>query len=162
MARTRVKLDIRDTDKGWKKLGRVIRLSGRPSVTAGIHGRDKGRTEGAINNVGLAAIHEFGAPQANIPERSFIRSTVDDQLKTWQHLLGKLGGSIYALELPVEGALEIVGLKMSSDIQRTINKGNPDWDALKPATIARKASAKALIDTRELLRSVKHYVGSTF
>lgn len=162
MARTRIKVDVVDADRGWKRLGRIIRLARRPSVTVGIHGRDKGRSEGAINNVGLAAIHEFGAPLANVPERSFIRSTVDSELKVWQRLLGKLGGSIYALELPVEGALEIVGLKMSSDIQRTINKGRPEWDDLKPATIARKASAKALIDTRELLRSVKHYVGSNF
>lgn len=162
MARTRVRLDVRDTDRGWKRLGRVIRLAGRPSVTAGIHGRDKGRSEGAINNVGLAAIHEFGAPLANVPERSFIRSTVDDKLKSWQRLLNRLGGSIYALEMPVEQALNVMGLRMASDIQRTINKGRPEWDDLKPATIARKASAKALIDTRELLRSVKHYVGSTF
>ncbi len=162
MARTRVRLDVVDTDRGWKRLGRVIRLSGRPSVTAGIHGADKGRSEGAINNVGLAAIHEFGAPQANVPERSFIRSTVDDKLPVWRRLLTKLGGSIYALELPVEQALNVVGLRMASDIQRTINKGRPEWDDLKPRTIARKASAKALIDTRELLRSVKHYVGSTF
>ena len=160
MGRTRVKLDIVDTDKGWKALARVIRLSGRPSVTAGVHGRDKGRSDGEINNVGLAAIHEFGAPLANVPERSFIRSTVDDRLKLWRRLLTRLGGQIYALETPVESALNTVGLRMASDIQRTINKGRPEWDDLQPATIARTASTKALIDTRELLRPIKHYVGS--
>ena len=158
MARTRVTLKVKDTDRGWNKLARVIRLSGRPSVTAGVHGTEKGRTVGEINNVGLAAIHEFGAPLANVPERSFIRSTVDDKLKSWKRLLTKLGGSIYALEMPVEQALNVVGLRMASDIQRTINKGRSDWADLKPATIARKASTKALIDTRELLRSIKHHV----
>ncbi len=156
--RTRVKLSVTDTDKGWDRLWRVILNSSRPSVTAGVHGEDKGRTEGAINNVGLAAIHEFGSELASIPERSFIRSTVDDKIKSWERLLGKIGGSIYALEMSTEQALNIMGLRMASDIQRTINRGRSDWEALKPATISRKDSTKALIDTRELLRSIKHRV----
>ena len=156
----KVKLKVTDTDKGWRKLAREIFGSTKLAVTAGVHGAEKGRTEGAINNVGLAAIHEFGNLEASIPERSFIRHTVDTKLPSWERLLGKLGGRIYALEIPVEQALEIVGLRMSSDIQRTITRQPPHWDPLKPATIARKASEKALIDTRELLRSIKHKVGS--
>ena len=157
---SRVKLDVRDVDRGWRALARRIRLSSRVSVTVGVHGADKGRTEGEINNVGLAAIHEFGSRKAKIPERSFIRHTVDNKLPTWERLLGKLGGPIYALEMPIEQALEIVGLKMASDMQRTITKQPSEWDPLKPATIARKDSEKALIDTRELLRSIKHKVGA--
>ena len=156
--RTRVKLHVTDTDRGWKKLRRVIFGASRPEVTVGVHGADKGRTEGAINNVGLAAIHEFGSEKASIPERSFIRLTVDEQLKTWERLLSKLGGSLYALELSTEQVLNIVGLRMASDMQRTISKQPSTWDDLKPATIARKGSAKALIDTRELLKSIKHRV----
>lgn len=155
----RVKLQVRDIDRGWKKLWRTIRTSNRVAVTAGVHGQDKGRTEGEINNVGLAAIHEFGSRAANIPERSFIRLTVDTKLPSWERLLGKLGGKIYALEMPIEQALEITGLRMASDMQRTITRQPSGWDPLKPATIARKASEKALIDTRELLRSIKHRVG---
>lgn len=155
MARSRTTLTVTDTDRGWRKLRRLI-FGGRPSVTVGIHGAEKGRTEGAINNVGLAAIHEFGSALAGIPERSFIRLTVDEQLKTWERLLNKLGGSIYALELGTEQALNIMGLRMASDMQRTISKQPSVWDDLKPATIRAKASNKALIDTRELLRSIKH------
>ena len=156
--RTRVKFKVTDTDKGWKRLRRVIFGASRPEVTVGVHGAEKGRTEGAINNVGLAAIHEFGSRLASIPERSFIRLTVDEKLKSWERLLTKLGGSLYALELSTEQALNIVGLRMASDMQRTINKQPSVWDDLKPATIARKASNKALIDTRELLKSIKHQV----
>ncbi len=156
--RTRVKFRVTDTDKGWKRLRRVIFGASRPEVTVGVHGEDKGRTEGAINNVGLMAIHEFGSRIANIPERSVIRLTVDEKLKSWERLLTKLGGSLYALELSTEQVLNILGLRMASDMQRTINKQPSTWDDLKPATIARKASNKALIDTRELLKSIKHRV----
>ncbi len=156
--RTRLKLDIVDTDKGWRRLRRVIFGSGRPEVTAGVHGEDKGRTEGAINNVGLAAIHELGSRLAGIPERSFIRLTVDEKLKTWERLLARLGGSIYALELSTQQALDIVGLRMASDMQRTISKQPSSWPDIKDATKLRKASEKMLIDTRELLKSIKHKV----
>jgi len=156
--RSRVKFHVTDTDKGWKRLRRLIFGASRPEVTVGVHGADKGRTDGAINNVGLAAIHEFGSRLASIPERSFIRLTVDEKLKTWERLLTKLGGSLYALELTTEQVLNIVGLRMASDMQRTINKQPPTWETLKPATIARKASNKALIDTREMLKSIKHKV----
>ncbi len=159
MGRTRVRLELTDVDKGWKRLWRVIINSSRPSVTVGIHGADKGRTEGQINNVGLAAIHEFGSRKANIPERSFIRLTVDTKLKSWERLLGKLGPDIYTKGMPVERALAVVGLRMASDMQRTITSQPSQWPPLKPATIRRKASEKALIDTRELLRSIKHKVG---
>lgn len=159
-SRSRVKLDVIDTDRGWRRLRRIIFGSGRPEVTVGIHGAEKGRTDGEINNVGLAAIHEFGAPLASVPERSFIRLTVDEKLKSWERLLTALGGKLYALELSTKQVLDTVGLKMASDMQRTISKQPSQWEDLKPATIARKASNKALIDTRELLRSIKHQVSA--
>ncbi len=158
-------MTVKDIDKGWKQLGETIRKSGNLSVTVGVHGRDKGRTDGAINNVGLAAVHEFGSPQASIPERSFVRSTVDARIadRVWTRKINKLGSAIYAGTMSVRQALEIMGLTMSRSIQRTIStsgdSASANWQDLKPATIARKASEKALIDTRELLKSVKHYVG---
>lgn len=156
MAKSRAKLVVSDRDLGWDKLGREIRKSARTRVTAGIHSADRGRTQGSLDNVQLGVIHEFGKPQVGIPERSFIRLTVDEKLKSWQRLLATLAGKVYALELTEVQALNIIGLRMASDIQNTITKQPGSWDDLKPATIARKGSTQALIDTRELIRSIRH------
>ena len=164
MAKSRVKFVVSDKDLGWDKLGREIQKSSQIHVTAGVHGSDRGRTVGAIDNVQLATVHEFGAPQVGIPERSWLRSTVDARLRDgrWPRLLAKVSGDVYATTMSTRQALNIMGLAMASSLRRTIDTSGASagahWPNLKPATVARKGSAKALIDTRELIRSIRHRV----
>jgi hypothetical protein len=50
---------VKDQDLGWKKIKKTIRAADGWTVTVGVHGTEQGRP-GEIDNIALAAIHEFG------------------------------------------------------------------------------------------------------
>ena len=160
MAKKAVRLKVTDRDRGWRKLKRTLATTTKPYVEVGVRGEDDARPGGEIGNVELAAVHEFGAAagplgEIDIPERSFIRSTIDEHLKEYRALLGKLGRQIYTLRMRPKQALAILGLKATSDMRRMIERGGPgNWPALAPSTIARKGTDKKLIDTGLLKASI--------
>lgn len=65
-------IGVKDYDKGWKKLKREIK--GMRNVVAEIGPRGD-------RNVMLANVHEFGAPQKNIPARPHLRPAFDENKK---------------------------------------------------------------------------------
>ena len=71
----------------------------------------------------IIIIHEFGAPDAGIPERSSVRSTYDANVKKWGQQTDKLVGQIYDGKLTVETALDRIGLVMINDTKKTIVAG---------------------------------------
>lgn len=152
----RVAVRVVDRDLGWRKLGREVRKRGA-FVTVGIHGEDDSRA-GGIGNVELGTVHEFGSERAGIPERSFIRSTLDRNIGAYRTMIRDLGNRVYATLITTEQALELVGLKVASDIRKTISRGLKP--VLKPATIAARefGGTKPLIDRGDLQRSIKHKV----
>ncbi|EGO5846005.1 hypothetical protein [Enterococcus faecalis] len=96
------------------------------------------------------------AEQVTIPERSFIRSTFDEQSRAWSDyaltLVKKLiDGKMTATEL-----MNRLGLRMQRDIQRTIrNLSDPPNS---PITTNNKKSSNPLIDTGKLRQSVTYKV----
>lgn len=148
----RTRVTVRDRDMGWKKLGRTLNSLLKPHVEVGVRGEDGARKDGGISNVEIATIHEFGAPEANIPERSFIRSTVDGHIAVYAKLTKLLARKVYTLKLPLPAALGILGVKVSGDMRRQIRNGiSPE---LSQETIDRKGSSKPLIDTGQLVQAI--------
>lgn len=105
----------------------------------------------SLTNAELAAIHEFGAPRANIPERSHIRGTFDAQQQAWQALASKLLKGVIEGRFDGEQALGILGEQAVADMRRFVRAGVPP--PLKPETIRRKGSSTPLIDTGRYLQS---------
>lgn len=107
----------------------------------------------------IARIHEFGAPRANIPERSFIRATFRirrDDLVTVQK---KIATGILTRKITEIQAMEILGDWAVAAIQSTIIQLGPFiWTPLKPATVARKGSSAPLIDTGQLVQSISRVI----
>ena len=106
--------------------------------------------------VEIGAIHEFGA--GNVPERSFIRDTVD----TYRAKYLKYMGASFRREVmdiakskstPAESiTLKRLGLMVEGDMKKRIAQGiNPP---LKPETIRKKKSSTPLIDTGQLRASI--------
>ena len=58
---TRPKAKVIERDLGMKRAQRSIKALDGWAVTIGVHGEDGGQREGEIDNIGLAAVHEFGA-----------------------------------------------------------------------------------------------------
>ena len=92
-----------------------------------------------------------------IPERSFIRSTVDAHAKgDWARESEALKKAVVQDGLTVDVALKRMGLLIKAAIQAKIRSNVPPPNA--PSTIARKGSSKTLINTGQLLNSIDYEV----
>lgn len=100
----------------------------------------------------VAAVHEFGAPAAGIPQRSFIRAGVDAQLAEIQRVQRALAGQTIRGATTLDVALDRLGAKVAALLQNRIAAGiDPPNSA---ATIARKGSSKPLVDTGQLKAAI--------
>lgn len=143
----------------WDKL--LTKLLARRTrgahVKVGVLG-DAGNKDhgGGVTVVDIAMIHEFGAPGANIPERSFIRDTMTKEQKRIGNIAGKVAVKVVTGTMPVVKALDILGLAAVSMVKKNMTGSIPP--PLQAATIEAKGSSKPLIDTGQLLSSITHEV----
>lgn len=100
----------------------------------------------------LGAIHEFGAPRANIPERPFLHPAMREGAPQIERLSQVLLFQLQNGQTTKEIALEKLGLLGVRLVQQKIDEG--PFVKLKDATIARKGSSKPLIDTGQMVQSV--------
>ena len=129
----------------------------------------KGLTSGAVLETGypegvyypdgtlmakVAAIQEFGAPEANIPKRPFMKPTVENHEGEWAD---KLGSLLVLADYDAKAALQVLGEVTKSDLQDSIKSVMEP--PLKPATIrAKGGNAKPLEDTKAMLDGVQSNV----
>lgn len=113
---------------------------------------EKGNPE-SITNASLAYIHNFGAPEANIPARPFmvegiegVREKITDRMYTVG--TAALEGNKQAVDM----GLNAVGLTAQLGIQDKINDGPFTPNA--PSTVKAKGSDSPLIDTGQLRNAV--------
>lgn len=145
------------TDNGFAEMLTRARALDALTIRVGILADTPKRTRsgqkgGKLSLVEVAFLHEFGAPAAKIPQRSFIRATVDKHAAEIRDLQVKLATTVLAGKMTVETAAGLLGAKVAAWCQNAISDGIPP--ALAPATIARKKSSKPLVDTGQLKSSI--------
>lgn len=147
-----------DKDRGMKRILRQLDAAEGWQVTIGVHGEDAGERGdfAEIDNVALAAIHEFGAPGAGIPERSFLRAAFDKNVRKYVRVLLIGARKIVAGTGTPKQAVGLAGEVAVADVVNLINAGIPPPNEL--ATIEAKGSSKPLIDTSQLKQSIKPVV----
>jgi hypothetical protein len=170
---------VQDVDHGWEDLKQVLEnlKSGEAYVKVGIlgdeaakvapehqHGAAGAAAAEPLTNVKLALIHEFGAPEAGIPERSFIRVPFDLGQSANTAKLSKLVKSVYGGKLTIRKALEVMGFAVKWDIKNFVIRGQvtpPDSEAtIRKKTEkgawnkASKGSPVTLIDTKVMVNTV--------
>jgi hypothetical protein len=125
-------------------------------VCVGVLGNAKAkRSKGSIDNVQLAAIHEFGT--STVPARPFIRPAVALHHEEYVAALDRIQKRVVrGADVDVE--LGRLGMKAVGDIRVYITRGSSIPPPLKPETIKRKGSSRALVDTGQLLRSIDSVV----
>ena len=133
--------------------GRVVRVGVLDDAPKTEH--DGGSSQMSLLEV--AATHEFGAPAANIPQRSFIRGTVEAKGAEIATLQVALAKRVLEGKLEPDAALEQLGAKVVSMVQNRIADGIAP--ALNPETVDRKGSTTPLIDTGQLRSSITYRVG---
>ncbi len=147
---------VRDTDKGFDAFFKGLKAVGKNRVKVGIQGREAAQVRpGGSTMVEIAAHHEFGAPNANIPQRSFIRSVADENRREYDNRTEAIVRKLVASPktTSVKGELLKLGEQVRRDVLAKIDSNIPP--ALKQATIDRKGGDNlALVDTGLMRASV--------
>jgi hypothetical protein len=151
---------VRERDLGLQALLTKLKATKSIHVKVGVVGNEAAQAhDGHLTNAQLAAIHEFGAPGANVPERSFIRSTVDAKRHEYTaSLIPSLLKSVVSSRISVFQAFELFGQRLAADIRARITQGDGIPPPLAAATIAAKGSSRPLVDTGRLLAAITYKV----
>jgi len=155
-------LRISDKDLGMSRILRDFKHLNGSFVKVGLQGSlgNKIHKESYKTVIDIGATHEFGDPESNIPERSFLRGTYDRHKKDWLKLNKALLLKLLTFKLSLTKSLDVMGLRLTSDIKKFIRKGIAPPNA--PSTLARKASKGKsgrvipLIDTGQMINSINY------
>lgn len=109
-----------------------------------------GQKGGKLSLVEVAFLHEFGAPAARIPQRSFIRATVDKHAAEIRELQTSLAVRVLKGTMSVEQAAELLGAKLAAWCQNAISDGIPPG-LKRPRP---QGGTKPLVDTGQLKSSI--------
>tara|TARA_R110000744_G_scaffold20470_1_gene53739 strand:- start:10382 stop:10834 length:453 start_codon:yes stop_codon:yes gene_type:complete len=98
----------------------------------------------------VGTIHEFGSDVRNIPQRSFLRSTVQEKRRKYKVMFKKLAKKIIDGTITSKQALQMIGLQVESDVKDKIT------DIKEPELKSREGNP--LVDTGHLRQSITHEV----
>lgn len=145
-----------------KEFNDVVKKMANSHVKIGVN-ESAGAHDGegpTLSNADIASFHEFGTTfedgSENIPQRSFIGSSIDELRPELKELSKKLQGQILVGKLTTKQALGLLGEKVKAHIINKINSGIDPGNA--PETIIRKGSTTPLIDTGQLKQSITYKV----
>lgn len=142
---------MKDIDKGFKEAIKKLQVLAGKTLQVGILS-DAGVNEKTGTLIAeYAYYNEYGTK--DIPARSFIRSTCDEQSKKWDAMVDQMK---FDPSYSVERLLGTLGTQMAGDIRDKIGSNVPP--PLSPATIKRKKSSKTLIDTGVMRKSIKYKI----
>lgn len=155
-------MSVREKDQGAGKLLANLKALSKLTVRVGVLDEAPKKPGTAADGkaargsratlLGVAAAHEFGAPAAGIPQRSYIRATVDLKRAEIEKVQADLAAQVAAGKIDGRTALARLGAFVQGLIQQRIAEGI--GPALKPATVRRKKSSKPLIDKGQLRSSI--------
>lgn len=92
----------------------------------------------------------------NIPERSFIRSTFDEEIGNIEEFVNYLFNQLLSGNLTAHKLFELVGEYCQSLVQRKII--DLDTPANHPYTVEQKRSSNPLIDTGHMMQNIRYKV----
>lgn len=148
---------VKTTDTGFPKhIRKAINDAKGVRVDVGYFQEDKS-SDGKTFLAEQAAYNEFGAPRANIAERSFMRSTVDENDKAYEKDIANIFNDVQSGKHTLIEGLSKFGQWVRDDIVQKIiairSPGN------KPSTIKAKGYDNPLIQTSHMANSTKYKVG---
>lgn len=143
---------MKDIDKGFKAAIQKLQALKGKTLQAGILASEGTNTKTGTLIAEYACYNEFGTK--NIPARSFIGSTCDEQSKKWDAQIDKIVGKVIEdSSANVEQLIGLLGEQIVGDIKEKITSNIPP--PLSPPTIKRKKSSRTLIDTGIMRNSIK-------
>jgi len=146
----KITLSVKDDKRVWEQILRNMAGANDRGVVTGIF-------KGDISE--YAHHNEFGAPNANIKKRPFMRNAFDKNQESYAKMFSDMWQDVTGpTHTRVTGWLTRIGIKARNDIIQTISKGGFHKNA--PSTIASKGSSKPLVDTGDMQRAITFFVGN--
>ncbi len=146
---------VRDTKgAGIRALKQRMGSLGAYQVMVGV---PAGKTEEDGTSLALvAAVNEFGSQDGHVPERSFLRAGIRENLAEFKRM-NEVTLKALANGRTTEGhALGLLGELAKSKVQDKIGRGPFTPNA--PSTIAKKKSEKPLVDSGNLRQSITYEI----
>ena len=143
-----------DRDRGYNQLLNAFKKlagSSNPEILIGVRSSAGDYPNGA-SVVLVASVNEFGSSDGHVPERSFLRSTLDENRTKYESDMGGALAKVILGKGNMRTELGKVGAMVVADVQRKIT--TLDTPANAPSTIRQKGSANPLIDTGRLRSSI--------
>jgi hypothetical protein len=134
----------------------AVRDLGARDVKVGFPESTGSRGGDDLNNPTLAYIHEYGAPEAGIPERPFLVVGVESALPTITKVMKDGAKAALTGRNTAGQTLNRVGLVAQGAVQKKIVNGPFAPNA--PGTVQRKGSDRPLIDTGALRQAVSYVI----
>ena len=152
---------VRVKDKGWQKIiataKRYSGLHGRVA-SVGIQGPEaEGRSGDPATNAMLGTVHEFGCPKRGIPERSFLRSTFNENLSKYEQELERIS-ALGASGEDIEGELRMLAEQFRADVLAKLKSDIPPPTQRQLDPDNPKSADPALFDTGQLWNSISAQV----
>ncbi len=142
---------VKDIDKGYTRLVKAVFGLKKPKISVGVFSSET-EHDSTLSVLDVAIINEFGL---GVPERSFLRAWFDQNEDRSREMVRVMMASVLQGKRTKEQALQILATKFVSEIQQRIaNKGNGDYPANAPSTVAKKGSSTPLIDVGQLRSSI--------
>ncbi len=142
--------------KAIKRIEKIAKnLKGPSKVKVGLPKGSNAYPDGT-SVIMVGAVHEFGSPARNIPQRSFLRSTVNNNRQEYRRINKKLASKIISGDLDSKQALGLLGLKVEGDVKQRIT--DIKIPPLKSPSKKRGGSPNPLVDTGHLRRVITHVV----
>ena len=137
-------------DKVINRINKIANsMKGPNSVLVGLPKGSNNYPDGtSVIRVGI--IHEFGAPSMNIPQRSYLRSTIKENNIKYKKLFEKLTFKMINSDTTMNKSLRYIGETVKGDVIAKITKGIP------PPLKVRKGTP--LVDTGHLRQSITYVI----
>ena len=137
---------IKSPRKAAKELEKLAKsLKGPNLVKVGLPKGSNDYPDGT-SVIMVGTVHEFGSPSKNIPQRSFLRSTVESNKRPYKDMFKKLSIRIIKDQITKKEALGLIGLQVQTDVREKIT------DIKEPELKHREGNP--LVDTGHLRQSI--------
>lgn len=153
---------VRSPEAAQRRLEEINRqFRGEGKVQVGLPRGSNAYPDGT-SVIMVGAVHEFGSPSRNIPQRSYLRSTLVENKRDYKRLFRKLSRKIIRGEITKEQALGILGLQLQGDVREKITdiKDPPLKTSPRPASRNSPGGGdNPLLDTGHLRQSITFQIG---
>ena len=125
MSKSKVRI-IRQPKKAIKAIEKIAKsMSGPDQVKVGLPKGSNDYPDGT-SAIMVGSVHEFGSPSRGVPQRSFLRSTVQENRRPYKGMFKKLAKQIIDGKIDSKKALGLIGLQVQGDVIAKISDGiNP-------------------------------------